>query len=479
MNYKMIRFVISWVLKVEGMLMLLPALVGAMYQEKTGFAYLIWGLLCIAAGLILCFRKPSNMEIYSRDGFVCVSLSWVVLGVFGAVPFVITGEIPFYINALFEIVSGFTTTGASILSDVEALSHASLFWRSFSHWIGGMGVLVFLLSVLPMVGGSHMNLMKAESPGPIVSRLVPKVQMTAKLLYQIYLGMTILEAVILILGKMPIFDAITITVGTAGTGGFAIRNDSLASYTAFQKNVVTVFMILFGVNFNFYFFLLMRKMGQAFKMQEVRAYFLIIASAIGIITVNTVSLCGNALQAFQDAAFQVGSIITTTGYATVDFDKWPQLSRTIMVLLMFIGACAGSTGGGIKVSRVLILLKSVKKELKQYLHPSAVEKIKMDGKIVEHEVVRSTNVFMVAYVLIFTVSVLLISLDEYDLVTNFTAVTATFNNIGPGLALVGPTGNFGFFSNFSKVVLIFDMLAGRLEIFPVLLLFSRETWKRF
>ena len=479
MNYKMIRLVISWVLKVEGMLMLFPALVGAMYQEKTGFAYLIWGLLCIAAGLILCFRKPSNMEIYSRDGFVCVSLSWVVLGVFGAVPFVITGEIPFYINALFEIVSGFTTTGASILSDVEALSHASLFWRSFSHWIGGMGVLVFLLSVLPMVGGSHMNLMKAESPGPIVSRLVPKVQMTAKLLYQIYLGMTILEAVILILGKMPIFDAITITVGTAGTGGFAIRNDSLASYTAFQKNVVTVFMILFGVNFNFYFFLLMRKMGQAFKMQEVRAYFLIIASAIGIITVNTVALCGNALQAFQDAAFQVGSIITTTGYATVDFDKWPQLSRTIMVLLMFIGACAGSTGGGIKVSRVLILLKSVKKELKQYLHPSAVEKIKMDGKIVEHEVVRSTNVFMVAYVLIFTVSVLLISLDEYDLVTNFTAVTATFNNIGPGLALVGPTGNFGFFSNFSKVVLIFDMLAGRLEIFPVLLLFSRETWKRF
>ena len=342
-----------------------------------------------------------------------------------------------------------------------------------------MCVLVFLLSVLPMVGGSHMNLMKAESPGPIVSRLVPKVQMTAKLLYQIYLGMTILEAVILILGKMPIFDAITITVGTAGTGGFAIRNDSLASYTAFQKNVVTVFMILFGVNFNFYFFLLMQKIGQAFKMQEVRAYFLIIASAVGIITVNTVSLCGNALQAFQDAAFQVGSVITTTGYATVDFDKWPQLSRTIMVLLMFIGACAGSTGGGIKVSRVLILLKSVKKELKQYLHPSVVEKIKMDGKIVEHEVVRSTNVFMVAYVLIFAVSVLLISLDEYDLVTNFTAVTATFNNIGPGLALVGPTGNFGFFSNFSKLVLIFDMLAGRLEIFPLLLLFSRETWKRF
>ena len=459
--------------------MVLPTVVALIYRESEVWCFLATMAVCLMVGMLLVRRKPKNQIFYVAESFVAVSLSWVLLSVMGAVPFVLSGYIPNPIDALFETVSGFTTTGASILSNVEQLPKCLLFWRSFTHWIGGMGVLVFLLSVLPMVGGSHMNLMKAESPGPIVSRLVPKVQMTAKLLYQIYLGMTILEAVILILGKMPIFDAITITVGTAGTGGFAIRNDSLASYTAFQKNVVTVFMILFGVNFNFYFFLLMRKMGQAFKMQEVRAYFLIIASAIGIITVNTVALCGNALQAFQDAAFQVGSIITTTGYATVDFDKWPQLSRTIMVLLMFIGACAGSTGGGIKVSRVLILLKSVKKELKQYLHPSVVEKIKMDGKIVEHEVVRSTNVFMVAYVLIFAVSVLLISLDEYDLVTNFTAVTATFNNIGPGLALVGPTGNFGFFSNFSKVVLIFDMLAGRLEIFPVLLLFSRETWKRF
>ena len=479
MNYSIVFYIIGWILNFEAAFMALPTVVALIYRESEVWCFLATMAVCLMVGMLLVRRKPKNQIFYVAESFVAVSLSWVLLSVMGAVPFVLSGYIPNPIDALFETVSGFTTTGASILSSVEQLPKCLLFWRSFTHWIGGMGVLVFLLSVLPMVGGSHMNLMKAESPGPIVSRLVPKVQMTAKLLYQIYLGMTILEAVILILGKMPIFDAITITVGTAGTGGFAIRNDSLASYTAFQKNVVTVFMILFGVNFNFYFFLLMRKIGQAFKMQEVRAYFLIIASAIAIITVNTVSLCGNALQAFQDAAFQVGSIITTTGYGTVDFDKWPQLSRTIMVLLMFIGACAGSTGGGIKVSRVLILLKSVKKELKQYLHPSAVEKIKMDGKIVEHEVVRSTNVFMVAYVLIFTVSVLLISLDEYDLVTNFTAVTATFNNIGPGLALVGPTGNFGFFSNFSKVVLIFDMLAGRLEIFPVLLLFSRETWKRF
>ena len=479
MNYKMVAHTVGIILRIEAILMLLPALVAALYGESTVMIFLVTACVTMLASMVLTYLRPENRTIFAKEGFLIVAVSWIALSLFGALPFYFSGEVDGFVNCFFETVSGFTTTGASILSNVEQLPKCLLFWRSFTHWIGGMGVLVFLLSVLPMVGGSHMNLMKAESPGPIVSRLVPKVQMTAKLLYQIYLGMTILEAVILILGKMPIFDAITITVGTAGTGGFAIRNDSLASYTAFQKNVVTVFMILFGVNFNFYFFLLMRKMGQAFKMQEVRAYFLIIASAVGIITVNTVALCGNALQAFQDAAFQVGSIITTTGYATVDFDKWPQLSRTIMVLLMFIGACAGSTGGGIKVSRVLILLKSVKKELKQYLHPSAVEKIKMDGKIVEHEVVRSTNVFMVAYVLIFTVSVLLISLDEYDLVTNFTAVTATFNNIGPGLALVGPTGNFGFFSNFSKVVLIFDMLAGRLEIFPVLLLFSRETWKRF
>ena len=479
MNTSVIRYLLGYILKLEGFLLLLPCIVAGIYYEKSGIYFLIVALISIAIGFIFSAKKPRDFTFYLKEGCATTALGWVVLSIFGCLPFYISGEIPSFTDALFETISGFTTTGASILPEVESLSYCMNFWRCFTHWIGGMGVLVFLLSVLPMVGGSHMNLMKAESPGPIVSRLVPKVQMTAKLLYQIYLGMTILEAVILILGKMPIFDAITITVGTAGTGGFAIRNDSLASYTAFQKNVVTVFMILFGVNFNFYFFLLMRKIGQAFKMQEVRAYFLIIASAVGIITVNTVSLCGNALQAFQDAAFQVGSVITTTGYATVDFDKWPQLSRTIMVLLMFIGACAGSTGGGIKVSRVLILLKSVKKELKQYLHPSVVEKIKMDGKIVEHEVVRSTNVFMVAYVLIFAVSVLLISLDEYDLVTNFTAVTATFNNIGPGLALVGPTGNFGFFSNFSKLVLIFDMLAGRLEVFPLLLLFKRDTWRKF
>ena len=477
MNYKMIRFVISWVLKVEGMLMLLPALVGAMYQEKAGFAYLIWGLLCIAAGLILCFRKPSNMEIYSRDGFVCVSLSWVVLGVFGAVPFVITGEIPFYINALFEIVSGFTTTGASILSDVEALSHASLFWRSFSHWIGGMGVLVFILALLPMKGGSVMNLMKAESPGPSVSKLVPKVQQTAKILYSIYIGMTLLQIVLLLIGNIPLFDTLCIAFGTAGTGGFGIRNDSMGSYSTYCQIVTTIFMILFGVNFSAYYLILTKKIRQALKFEEVRYYFGIIAAAILVIGLNTMHLFQNLGVSIQQAAFQVGSIITTTGFSSADFNQWPALSKTILVLLMFVGACAGSTGGGIKVSRILILCKAAKKEFQLYLHPNAVKKIKMDQKTITHDILRSTNIYLTLYLLIFAVSILLISLDNFDMTTNFTAVTATLNNIGPGLEIVGPMGNFSSFSYFSKCVLVFDMLAGRLELFPLIILFTPSIWK--
>ena len=436
-------------------------------------------LICLTIGIPLTRRKRKSKVFHAKEGAVTVALSWLVLSIAGALPFIISGSIPHPIDAIFETVSGFTTTGASILNNVEALSHCMLIWRSFTHWIGGMGVLVFILCLLPLTGGYHMNLMKAESPGPSVSKLVPKVQSTAKILYTIYIILTIVEIIFLLIGKMPLFDTLCLSFGTAGTGGFGIKNDSIASYSTYNQVVITVFMILFGINFNAYYLLLTKKVMQAAKNEEVRYYLGIIGLAIVAIAINTREMFTSFGRAFQQAAFQVGSIITTTGYATTDFNVWPVFSKTILVIRMFVGACAGSTGGGIKVSRVLILLKSVKKELKQYLHPSAVEKIKMDGKIVEHEVVRSTNVFMVAYVLIFAVSVLLISLDEYDLVTNFTADTATFNNIGPGLALVGPTGNFGFFSNFSKVVLIFDMLAGRLEIFPLLLLFSRETWKRF
>ena len=479
MNYAMIAYVIGWILNCEGLLMLLPCLTAVIYQEAAGFSFVITIALCFLFGIPLTVRKPKNMVFYTKEGFVSVSLSWIVLSIMGSLPFLFSGSITSPVNALFETVSGFTTTGASILSDVESLPRCILLWRSFTHWIGGMGVLVFILSLLPLTGGYHMNLMKAESPGPSVEKLVPKIQSTAKILYSIYMAMTILEIILLLAGGMPLFDSLTTTFGTAGTGGFGIKNDSIASYSPYLQNVVTVFMILFGINFNFYFLLLMRKPKKALKNEEVRCYLAIIAVTVSIITFNIRGLYPSIMEAFQQAAFQVGSIITTTGYATTDFDTWPQVSRTILVMLMFVGACAGSTGGGIKVSRFVILLKTVNKELHLFLHPKAVRKISMDGKVIEHEVVRSINVFMTAYVLIFAFSILLIGFDNHDLITNFTAVTATLNNIGPGLELVGPSQNFSLFSNPAKCVLIFDMLAGRLELFPLLLLFVRDTWKKF
>ncbi len=479
MNYAMIAYVIGWILNCEGLLMLLPCLTAVIYQEAAGFSFVITIALCFLFGIPLTVRKPKNMVFYTKEGFVSVSLSWIVLSIMGSLPFLFSGSITSPVDALFETVSGFTTTGASILSDVESLPRCILLWRSFTHWIGGMGVLVFILSLLPLTGGYHMNLMKAESPGPSVEKLVPKIQSTAKILYSIYMAMTILEIILLLAGGMPLFDSLTTTFGTAGTGGFGIKNDSIASYSPYLQNVVTVFMILFGINFNFYFLLLMRKPKKALKNEEVRCYLAIIAVTVSIITFNIRGLYPSIMEAFQQAAFQVGSIITTTGYATTDFDTWPQVSRTILVMLMFVGACAGSTGGGIKVSRFVILLKTVNKELHLFLHPKAVRKISMDGKVIEHEVVRSINVFMTAYVLIFAFSILLIGFDNHDLITNFTAVTATLNNIGPGLELVGPSQNFSLFSNPAKCVLIFDMLAGRLELFPLLLLFVRDTWKKF
>lgn len=479
MNYAMIAYVIGRILNCEGFLMLLPCLTAVIYQETAGFSFAAAMALCFLFGVPLTVRKPKNMVFYTKEGFVSVSLSWIVLSVMGSLPFLFSGSITNPVDALFETVSGFTTTGASILSDVEALPRCILFWRSFTHWIGGMGVLVFILSLLPLTGGYHMNLMKAESPGPSVEKLVPKIQSTAKILYSIYVAMTILEVLLLLAGNMPLFDALTTTFGTAGTGGFGIKNDSMASYSPYLQNVVTVFMILFGINFNFYFLLLMRKPKKAMKNEEVRCYLAIIAITISIITFNIRGLYPSIMEAFQQAAFQVGSIITTTGFATTDFNTWPQVSRTILVMLMFVGACAGSTGGGIKVSRFVILLKTVNKELHLFLHPKGVRKISMDGKVVEHEVVRSINVFMTAYVLVFAFSILLVGFDNHDLITNFTAVAATLNNIGPGLELVGPSQNFGLFSDPAKCVLIFDMLAGRLELFPLLLLFVKDTWKRF
>lgn len=479
MNYSIIIYIIGWILKLEAAFMVLPGITALIYREKAGFAFLITMAFCLLIGFPMTHRRVRDKVFHTKEGFVTVALSWMVLSIVGSIPFVISGCIPNPVDALFETVSGFTTTGASILKDVEALPNCMLFWRSFTHWIGGMGVLVFILCLLPLTGGYHMNLMKAESPGPSVSRLVPKVQSTAKILYGIYLGLTILQIILLLAGKMPLFDALCTSFGTAGTGGFGIKNNSIAGYSTYIQVVVTIFMIMFGINFNIYFLLLTKKFAQAYKNEEVRYYLGIIAAAVLVIAFNARHMFENIGTAIQQSAFQVGSIITTTGFATTDFNQWPQVSRTILVMLMFVGACAGSTGGGIKVSRLIILCKTVRKELHLYLHPNAVKKIKTDGKAIPHEVVRSTNIFLVVYVLIFAGSVLLIGFDNFDLTTNFTAVAATFNNIGPGLELVGPTQNFSIFSPGSKCVLIFDMLAGRLEIFPLLLLFVRDTWKKF
>ena len=480
MNYSMLGYVLRYIVMCEGFLMLLPGLVSVIYKEKSGFAFLTCVVLCILIAFPFTLRKPKNTDMQVKEGFIAVALGWIALSIMGALPFVISGYIPNPIDALFETVSGFTTTGASILRDVEALPKSLLFWRSFTHWIGGMGVLVFILTVLPMSGGNHMNLMKAESPGPSVDKLAPKVKTTAKILYGIYVVMTLIQIIILILGKMPVFDAITISFGSAGTGGFGVRNDSMASYGTFCQVTVTVFMILFGINFNAYFLMISGRFKKALKNSEVITYIIIILAATGIICIDVLSYYnGDILTSIKQSFFQVGSIITTTGYATADFNLWPQISKTVLVLLMFIGACAGSTGGGIKVSRFILLFKGLGKEFHNIVHPKSVKKVTLNGKVVGHEIVRSTNVYMTAYIFIFAISVFAIAFDGKDLITNFTAVAATFNNIGPGLAGVGPAANFADFSNMSKLVLIFDMLAGRLEIFPMMILFYHKAWKKF
>lgn len=471
MNRSMICYILGYILKIESILLFLPGVVGAIYQEKEAYAYFIVALFCALFGILLCLHKPKSSVFYLKEGCAATVLSWILLSLFGCLPFVITREIPSFTDALFETISGFTTTGASILSDVEALSHCSLFWRSFTHWIGGMGVLVFLLAIIPLSGGSHINLMRAESPGPSVGKLVPKLRTTARILYVIYFALTVLEIILLLAGKMSVFDAITTSFGTAGTGGFGIKNNSLAGYSMYIQWVVTIFMILFGVNFNAYYLILFRKFRKAFGIEEVRYYIIIIAVSITVIFFEIWDSTMNAVEALTHSSFQVASIITTTGFSTIDFNNWSQACKTVLVLLMFVGACAGSTGGGIKVSRFVILIKTVSKELKSYIHPKSIKKIKMDNKPIEHEVVRSVNVYFITFMIIFSASVFLISFEEKDLVTNFTAVAATINNIGPGLELVGPSQNFGGFCAASKYVLMFDMLAGRLELFPLLILF--------
>ncbi len=478
MNYTAIRRTLGIILRFEAVFLLVPCITALIYAERQGIWFFVVAVCSFGLGQLLSIRSRDT-HFFAKEGFIMVGLSWIVMSLVGALPFTLCGDIPHYIDAFFETVSGFTTTGASILTDVEALSHTSLIWRSFTHWVGGMGVFVFILAILPGSGGHNMHLMRAESPGPSVGKLVPRLKDTAKILYILYFALTVLQIILLLIAGMPLFDALCTGFGTAGTGGFGIKNDSFASYSVPIQVITAVFMILFGVNFNAYFFLTSKKNKKlAFKMEEVRVYFGIIAAAIIIITANILHMCDGIGDALNKALFQVGSIITTTGFATTDFNLWPELSKTILVALMFCGACAGSTGGGIKVSRIIIMLKSVKTEIQKYIHPRSVNIVKMDGKPVEDQTCRGVSVYLLAYAAIFIVSILIISLDNFDFTTNFTAVTATFNNIGPGLNMVGPTGNYASYSVLSKLVLIIDMLAGRLELYPLLILFAPSVWRR-
>lgn len=478
MNYSIIRFILCRVLEVEGVFLALPCMIALIYGERSGWAFAAACFLCLAAGFAGTRKKPKSQVFYAREGFVTVSLSWIVLSLAGALPFTLCGDIPSYTDALFEVISGFTTTGASILPEVESLSRCSLFWRSFTHWLGGMGVLVFVMAVLPLAGGYNMHLMRAESPGPSVGKLVPRVKQTAQILYGIYLALTMLQIILLLLSGMAPFDAFTMSFGTAGTGGFGVLNDSAASYTMFQQGILTVFMILFGINFNVYYLFLIMKPKQALRCEEMRTYLGIIAAAVLLIVWNARDSFATLPEAFHHVAFQVASIITTTGFSTVNFDLWPQLSKTILVLLMFVGACAGSTGGGIKVSRCVVLCKSVRKELRSAMHPRSIGRVRFEGRAMEPEILHSIERFFAAYMIVFAASVLVISLENMDFGSTFTSVAATLNNIGPGLGAVGPMENFGGLSVLSKYVLMFDMLAGRLEIFPMLVLFMPATWRK-
>ncbi len=483
MNYKLIGKFIARIVAIEGVFLLIPLIISLTQGEYGAVKGFLLTLLIIAAvwALLFFLCRRENRPFGPRDGMVCVAASWVTLSLLGCLPFLLSGEISRFVDAFFETVSGFTTTGASILSDVEGMSRGLLYWRSFTHWVGGMGVLVFLLAVTQVDGrekGFTMHLLRAESPGPDVGKLVPKMRNTATILYLIYIGLTVVNIIFLLIGDMPLFDAVCTAFGTAGTGGFGVRNDSMASYSPYLQNVTTVFMFLFGVNFSCYFLLLMRQIRAVLKDEELRLYIGVAVAAVVLILLNTLPLYTSVGEGLRHAAFQVSSIMTTTGFSTVDFDQWPQFSKGILMLLMVIGACAGSTGGGIKCARVLLLWKSLRRNIRQALNPRKVMVVRSSGKTIDEKILSNTNAYLAAYVFLMIVSCLLISLDGYSVGTNLSAVLACFNNIGPGIEVVGPACNYGSFSDLSKYVLIVDMLAGRLEIFPILVLFSRSAWKR-
>ena len=477
MNYRLILQTIGKILLIEALLMVFPLVVNFIYQEENLFAFALTISISMVVGTLLMMVKPKNKSMFIREGFVIVGLAWIVMSLFGALPFTLSGEIPHYIDALFETISGFTTTGASILNDVEAMSKSMLFWRSFTHWIGGMGVLVFVLAILPNSEGQNIYLLKAESTGPQVGKLVSKVRFTARILYIIYFGITLLEVVLLLLGKNSLFDSIVMSFGTAGTGGFGIYADSVGGFNIYSQVVIAVFMMIFGINFNLYYLAIVGKFKQAIKSEELRWYLGIILMSTIMITINLmVNLNQTFGIALKDAYFQVSSILTTTGFATVDFNLWPTFSKIILITIMFIGGCAGSTGGGIKVSRIVILFKSLKREIQKLLHPNSVSPVKMEGELVESNVVKGVTVYFAFIIVLLFLGTLLVSFDGLDFTSTFTGVIACINNIGPGLNLVGPMGNFDCFSYFSKIVLSILMLVGRLEVYPILILFLPKTW---
>ncbi len=483
MNYRMMARFVSKILIVEAVFML-PALLISLFREEEnsifGFAASM-GIIILLSAFTGFFGRKSTGSFFVKEGLVCVGLSWIVMSLLGCLPFLLSDAIPDFVDAFFETVSGFTTTGASILSDIESLPYGVLYWRSFTHWIGGMGVLVFVLAISTGTDsrkGFTMHLLRAESPGPSVGKLVPKMKTTTEILYTIYVVLTVIDVIFLLIGGMSVFEAVCTAFGTAGTGGFGIKNDSLAGYSPYIQNVCTVFMLLFGVNFSCYYMLLIRQVKSVFKDEELRLYLGIVAGSILMIAWNIYGIYGSVGETLRHASFQVVSIMTTTGFATTDFDLWPSFSKAILFTLMLIGASAGSTGGGFKCGRLLLLIKSVKRNVQQVLRPQKVQVVSVNKRMVDEKVLDNTNAYLAAYVLIMVASFVLVSIDSFSFTTNLSAVAACFNNIGPGFDVVGATCNYGGFSNLSKLVLIVDMLAGRLEIFPIMILFSKATWGR-
>ncbi|MEE1313735.1 MAG: TrkH family potassium uptake protein [Lachnospiraceae bacterium] len=479
MNYKMIIYILGKMLGIEALVLLIPMGVSLIYGESCWNVFLFTSIILGICYLLMGRKKPKKVHIYGKEGFVIVGFAWILWSLFGALPFTMSGSIPFYVDAVFETISGFTTTGSTILTEIESLPKGILFWRNLTHWIGGMGVLVFVMMLTNLSDKNAMHLMRAEVPGPDKDKMIPKARENAMLLYKMYFVLTALEVVFLMFGGMNLYDSILHAFSTAGTGGFSNRNTSVAFYdSAYIDGVITVFMILFGINFNMYFLILMKDIKNVFKNEELRAYLAIIAGAIVMITINIAHMYGSVIKAFRYASFQVASIISTTGFMTADYDLWPEFSKVILLTVMVIGACGGSTGGGVKVSRVLIIIKSITREVKQLLHPKSVCVTRINGKKVGADAMRGVMIYFFAYVLAIIISVILISINNYDFATSFTSVLTAINNVGPGISLVGPTCNFSFFSPLSKIVLCFDMLIGRLEIFPFLMLLSPSLWRR-